>query len=69
MTVSKLQIKNPVLNSPFEEPVRHFLFTDDGITDRVVEKRRLISSFDGTVTPTTLRFLECWTNPRGERID
>jgi hypothetical protein len=26
-------IENPILNSPFEEPRRHFAFDEDGITD------------------------------------
>jgi type III restriction enzyme len=38
-------IENPILNSPFEEPSRHFLFGEDGITDKVVEKRRLSAYF------------------------
>lgn len=33
-------IDNPVINSPFEEPRRHFRFTDDGITDEIVPGRR-----------------------------
>jgi hypothetical protein len=32
-------IENPVINSPYEEPRRHFRFTEDGITDEVVEGR------------------------------
>lgn len=38
-------IPNPVINSPFEEPTRHFYFDQDGITDRIVESRRLSSYF------------------------
>lgn len=38
-------IENPVLNSPFEEPKRHFRFTEDGITDEVVEERRISQYF------------------------
>ena len=38
-------IENPILNSPFEEPSRHFKFTDDGITNEIVEGRRLSSYF------------------------
>jgi len=38
-------IPNPVINSPFEEPTRHFYFDQDGITDREVESRRLSSYF------------------------
>ncbi len=38
-------IENPILNSPFEEPRRHFRFSDDGITDEVVEARRSAGYF------------------------
>jgi type III restriction enzyme len=33
-------IQNPILNSPFVEPSRHFAFTDQGITDTIVDGRR-----------------------------
>ncbi len=33
-------IENPVLNSPFGVPARHFRFGKDGITDEIVESRR-----------------------------
>lgn len=33
-------IENPVLNSPFGEPQRHFHFDDEGITNQIVESRR-----------------------------
>ena len=29
-------IENPVINSAFSEPRRHFQFDDDGITDEIV---------------------------------
>jgi type III restriction enzyme len=38
-------IENPILNSPFEEPRRHFRFTEEGITDEIVEARRISSYF------------------------
>jgi type III restriction enzyme len=38
-------IPNPVLNSPFDEPTRYFFFDEDGITDKIVESRRLSSYF------------------------
>ena len=38
-------IENPVINSAFEEPARHFRFTDDGITDEMEDKRRISSYF------------------------
>jgi len=43
--VADTVIENPILNSPFEEPTRHFLFGEDGITDEVVERRRLSAYF------------------------
>ena len=38
-------IENPILNSPYEEPRRHFQFSDEGITNEVVEERRVSSYF------------------------
>jgi len=38
-------IENPVLNSPFEEPQRHFRFSETGITNEVVDGRRSSSYF------------------------
>ena len=38
-------IENPVLNSPFQEPRRHFRFDDQGITSDVVQGRRPSSYF------------------------
>lgn len=38
-------IENPILNSPYREPTRHFRFDDDGITDEIVEGRRLSEYF------------------------
>ena len=38
--MSKVTIDNPVINSPFEEPQRHFKFTPRGITEDIVEGRR-----------------------------
>ena len=38
-------IENPILNSAFVEPARHFRFDDDGITSDVVDKRRSSSYF------------------------
>jgi len=33
-------IENPVINSPFHEPSRHYRFTDEGITDEIIDGRR-----------------------------
>src|SRR6266542_5020845 len=38
-------INNPIINSPYYPPARHFAFDDEGITDRVVERRRPSSYF------------------------
>lgn len=38
-------IDNPTLNSPFEEPTRHWKFDRDRITDEVVDARRVSSYF------------------------
>jgi len=38
-------IENPVINSPFTEPEKHFRFNDDGITDEVITGRRPSSRF------------------------
>ena len=44
-SLPQVVIENPVLNSPFDEPTRHFKFGDDGITDEIVESRRVSSYF------------------------
>jgi len=38
-------IENPILNSPYTEPTRHFRFAEDGITDEILEERRPSSYF------------------------
>lgn len=38
-------IANPIINSPFRAPTRHFQFADDGITNDIVESRRRSSYF------------------------
>ena len=40
MTATNRRIENPILNSPFAEPSRHFAFDADGITDEVRDGRR-----------------------------
>jgi type III restriction enzyme len=43
--MSQVVIENPIINSPFEEPARHFKFDDEGITNVQVEGRRTSSNF------------------------
>jgi type III restriction enzyme len=38
--VKQVVISNPIINSPFDEPNRHFRFDDEGITEEIVEGRR-----------------------------
>jgi len=38
-------IDNPILNSPFSDPKRHWRFGETGITNEVVEGRRPSSYF------------------------
>jgi type III restriction enzyme len=44
-------IENPVINSPYEEPRRHFVFGRDGITNEIGEGRRE-STFFIPIAPT-----------------
>ena len=43
--MAKVVIENPILNSPFSKPARHFRFDDEGITDELVDGRRRSSYF------------------------
>jgi hypothetical protein len=43
--VPHVTIENPILNSAFEAPRRHFRFDNDGITSDVEEKRRASAFF------------------------
>ena len=43
--MSDAVIENPILNAPFREPARHWAFGDTGITNEIVEGRRVSSYF------------------------
>ena len=68
--VPQIVIDNPILNSPFDEPTRHFRFDDQGITDEVVERRRISSYFTPIAQPKKkgrqLQFETEWTQDRLE---
>jgi type III restriction enzyme len=49
--VRQLVIENPVINSAFEEPQRHYKFTDDGITNEIVPARRPSAYFIPVAQP------------------
>lgn len=63
-------IENPVLNSPFEEPSRYFRFSDEGITNEIIEARRISSYFIPIAKPkkkaksSQLAFNTEWTKDR-----
>lgn len=43
--MKQVVIENPVINSPFDEPQRHFRFANEGITNEIVPERRISSYF------------------------
>jgi len=45
MAMKQVVIENPVINSPFDKPQRHFRFTNAGITNEIVSERRVSSYF------------------------
>jgi type III restriction enzyme len=62
-------IKNPVINSPFREPQRHFRFSEDGITDEIVSGRRRSEYFVPVPQPkrkVKQMAFESWTEDRIE---
>jgi type III restriction enzyme len=63
-------IENPIINSPYEEPKRHFQFSEDGITNEIVEERRVSSYFVPIPRPKKksqqLTFDTLWTEDRIE---
>jgi type III restriction enzyme len=63
-------IENPILNSPYDEPVRHFRFSDEGITNEIVTGRRSSSYFIPIARPKKkgkqLQFDTEWTQDRIE---
>jgi len=68
--VKPVVIENPVINSPFGEPTRQFRFTDEGITNEIVEGRRISSYFVPIPRPKKksrqLTFDTEWTQDRQE---
>jgi type III restriction enzyme len=44
-------IENPVINSAFAEPRKHFRFDDDGITSEIAERRRPSAYFIPVAQP------------------
>ena len=67
-------IENPIINSPFTEPARHFMFNDDGITNEIQDARRVSSYFVPIPKPRkkgsqALLFETEWTQNRVKEND
>lgn len=63
-------IENPILNSPFVEPIRHFKFADEGITNEIIEERRISSYFIPIARPKKKgKQLSVDTEWTGDRIE
>jgi len=65
-------IENPIINSPFDEPCRHYRFDDEGITNELVPERRTSCYFVPIAKPRKkggarqLSFDTEWTQDRIE---
>ena len=69
--MSQVVIENPIINSPFDEPTRHFRFSDEGITDEIADGRRTSAYFVPIARPKKkgskqLQFDTEWTQDRIE---
>jgi len=70
LAMPKVVIENPILNSPYDEPKRHFFFDEDGITDRTVNTRRISSYFVPIAKPKKKgKQLELETEWTADRIE
>jgi type III restriction enzyme len=71
--VKQVVIENPIINSPFEPPRRHYRFDEDGITDEIVEARRPSSYFIPIAAPRKKvkqpTFDTLWTQDRAKEND
>ena len=53
--MKQVVIENPVINSPFEEPQRHFGFDEEGITGNIEPGRRDSCYFGPIARPRSRR--------------
>ncbi len=71
LIMPQVVIENPIINSPFSEPTRHFRFNDEGITNDIIESRRISQYFVPIAKPKKkggkqLHFDTEWTQDRVE---
>ncbi|SMH58076.1 type III restriction enzyme [Picosynechococcus sp. OG1] len=70
--MQEVVIENPIINSPFEEPQLHFRFDENGLTNEIVEKRRISHYFIPIAKPKKkskqleLEYGGHWTSDRIE---
>lgn len=68
--MNQVVIENPIINSPYSEPTCHFRFTEEGITDEIVQSRRISAYFVPIARPKKKRgqliFDTEWTQDRIE---
>ncbi|MCL4465878.1 MAG: DEAD/DEAH box helicase family protein, partial [Chloroflexi bacterium] len=69
--MAQVIIENPIINSPYGEPRRHFRFSDEGITNQIDETRRVSAYFIPIAqpkkkSPKQLAFDTEWTADRIE---
>ncbi len=66
--MAQVVIENPIINSAFGEPTRHFKFSDEGITNEIVNERRISAYFIPIPPPKKkgkqLAFDTEWTKER-----
>ena len=69
--VKQVVIENPVINSPFEEPSRHFKFDESGITNNIAGIRRASSYFVPLPRPrkTSGKSQQTFDDWRSDRIE
>lgn len=69
--MAQVVIENPIINSPYKEPTRHFKFSDEGITNEIESGRRTSSYFIPIAQPRKkgsrqIAFDTEWTKDRIE---
>lgn len=69
--MTRVVIRQPIINSPFEEPTWHYLFSDEGITSTIRRGRRGSQYFVPIARPRSSKadgqqLIDDWTADRIE---